>query len=485
MSVGAIGVGAAAGAIVDRRLGEPTRPPSGSGAVATVAGWAARRGNRYHIGHRGSGDVYPEHSIEGYRAVVAAGIECIEISVGMTSDGTLICMHDATYDRTTTLSGTVASLPSTVLRGGRLDVPQLGPAWAAEPVPRVPYLLDVLRELGGKVVMCIEAKNDDAYPAMIAAIETAGLKDSVIIKGFYSSSRLPQARAAGYPVFGYFGAETDITLERIAALAKTLAPATDCIVLPASGASGLLNSQFVTAAVGTGIPVWIYAAHRRSDAAHFFDLGCRGIVGSSAPYIASDRPIATADTWASGAIAPGEMTRDPSSATYAPAWSGPELHLAAKGTQHFLTLGHFGPVRSAAGSYTVEVEACWPALPSSAADNLTIAFGRNDDSYYEHRLGRGNGYHAILRADGRLELYRHLDGHPDGVQLGVSVATTPASPGQWIPLRLQVTPAAITWTRTDAAGTVTSSDSTTRGGYLHIGRSSTDGEAAFRKLRLS
>ena len=495
MSAGAVGlgVGGGVGALLGRQssdVGGPT--PAGTTTAGTtsttpgsVAAWRAQRGRHYFIGHRGSGDVYPEHSIEGYRAAVESGAGCLEISVGMTSDGTLICLHDPTYDRTTTITGTVGALPSTVLRSARLRAPQLGPAWATEPVPQVPRLLDVLRELGGEVVMCIEAKNDAAYPAVIAAIEKAGLGDGVIVKAGYSSPRIREARAAGYPVFGYFGVESDLSLARITALAAQLDRRTDCIVLPTYGAGGFVDTGFVSHAVATGIPVWVYGTHRRSDVHRFFGLGCQGVVASSVGYLMADRSIATTDTWASGAIAPGEMTKDPSSAGYAPRWSDDELQLPAQQVQHFLTLGQLSPLPAAAGSYRVRLQACWLTRPENTSDNLTLAFGRVDDSYYEHRSGSGDGYHAILRADGRLELYRHVDGRRDGVALGSAVPTPPPAAGQWIDLELQVTPTSIRWSRTDVRAAVTGSDSTVRGGYLHVGRSSPDGVLAFRSLSVS
>ena len=55
--------------------------------------------------------------------------------------------------------------------------------------------------------------------------------------------------------------------------------------------------------------------------------------------------------------------------------------------------------------------------------------------------------------------------------------------------RLQVTPRRIAWTRHDTGSpaSVTVSDSTWRGGYLHIGRVSTDqnASASYRNLRVS
>ena len=103
----------------------------------TVDDWLATRGSNYYIAHRGSGDVYPEHSMEAYQAAVDWGATCMEISVQITADGVLICMHDNDYDRTTTATGVVPALPATVASAARILLPRLGAAWTAAP-PRIP-----------------------------------------------------------------------------------------------------------------------------------------------------------------------------------------------------------------------------------------------------------------------------------------------------------------------------------------------------------
>ena len=150
-------------------------PSATRAAVAgvTVDQWMATRGPTYYIAHRGSGDVYPEHSMEAYQAAVDWGAGCMEISVQMTSDGVLICMHDAAYDRTTTATGLVSAQPATVLNTARISLPRLGAAWAAAP-PRIPLFEDVLRAFGGRVVLAVEAKADAAYVPMMAMVERAG-----------------------------------------------------------------------------------------------------------------------------------------------------------------------------------------------------------------------------------------------------------------------------------------------------------------------
>ncbi len=488
-ALGALGVSAvagAAGAGITLAVAPQKSTPAASSGVFTVADWVGSRGDRYLIAHRGSGDVLPEHSMEAYQAAVAWGAQCVEISVGMTADGVLICMHDASYDRTTTTTGKLSSLPSTVLRSVRINTPQLGPAWTAEPRPAVPLFEDVLRTFGGRVILAIEAKNGSAYAPMMDLVERYGLGQSVIVKAAHDSAHLVDARLAGYPVFGYLGAVADATRSSIVDLSSRLDPTRDYLVIPGPGNSQFLDDSLVRAAVATGVPVWVFPMHRRVDVAHYFGLGVVGAVCSSFGYLNLVAPSSTADTWAYGAVTPGELTKSPGTVSYAPTWSTDELTLGVQTAQHFLTLGQFCPVPTAAANYTIEFDAAWTTLPATDSDNLSLVFGHVDDRYYEHEAGFGDGYHAILRATGSLELFRHKDGVPVGTALAAAVPTPAPSAGQWMHFKLDVTPSSLSFGRTDVPGAVTTStDTSNRGGYLHIGRSSVDGAVAFRKFTVS
>ena len=397
--------------------------------------WLATRGSNYYIAHRGSGDVYPEHSMEAYQAAVDWGATCMEISVQITADGVLICMHDDDYDRTTTATGVVRALPASVASAARILLPRLGAAWTAAP-PRIPLFEDVLKAFGGRVILAVEAKIDAAYLPMMAMVEKYGLQNSVIVKSHWRSKRWPQAKKAGYPVFCYFASVADLTPALLGATTAQLDPLRDYLVLPGVNGSAYLADSYVRTAVATGIPVWMYPLHRRADAQHFFDLGATGAICSSYGYIAGATTAVTADSWATQAISPGEMSRNPATDTYAPKFTpAGEMVLAAKGNQHFITMGQLGSL-SDAGSYSISVDVSWPTLPVSTWDNITVAFGRADDSYYQHRQGKGSGFHAILRANGSLGLYRHRNGQIAGELLAPEVATPAPKPGQWAKLRV-------------------------------------------------
>ena len=480
---GAVGVGMLASSDPAGSSPAPAPTPSATPTPRlTMASWLTSRGERYAIAHRGSGDVYPEHSMAAYRAAVAWGARCLEISVAGTSDGTLICMHDATYDRTTTATGPVTDLPATILRGVGIRAPQLGPAWTTPPLPAVPLFDEVLGEFGGRVILAVEAKDDKIYPAMMAAVAARGLTDSVMVKAYFTSKRIAEAEKSGLPVFAYLGTDRDLTPAAIDSTTSQLRAQTDAFIIPAYAGKGFVPDELVTRSVRSGIPVWVGPLHRRADADHFFGLGAAAVVASSYGYLATRTPLAVRSSWKYGTIAPGEMSKDPGGTAYAPELTAAgECTLAAQKSQHFLTLGQFCPLPNASGSYAVEFEASFPTLPTDHAAGVVLAFGHADDAYYQLKSGSGAGYHALLRADGRLGLFAHEPGVTEGKSLGEK-QTSALSAGQWVKLRVEVSPTQVRLLRPDTQTSISVNNSAHRGGYLHLGRSSTDGVAAFRNF---
>jgi hypothetical protein len=109
---------------------------------------------------------------------------------------------------------------------------------------------------------------------------------------------------------------------------------------------------------------------------------------------------------------------------------------------------------------------------------VTLAFCHLDDRYYEDGRSLSEGYHATMSPDGTLRLYRHSAGDPDEL---LGQARTPSvQAGQYATLRLDVAPQSMIWRRTDVTEgeQVVVHDSAVRGGYVAIGRSSSDLRAA-------
>jgi hypothetical protein len=452
----------------------------------SLARWKQERGSRYLIGHRGAGDVVPEHTLESYRAALDWGAKALEISVVRSADGVLYCMHDLTLDRTTTLSGTVAKTPSQVIDGGRVDIPRLGPRWQGNNRPRIARVEDVLTDIGARAVLCMEAKDDEAFTHMVSVVEELKLMESVILKMDYRSARYAEAKEAGYPVFRYIGTVEEATPERVGEVAAGLDRTTDYLVVPSNENGRLLADEVIAAAVATGVPTWVFGTHRRSELAHHFGRGVVGSVTSSIGYVGEATPPMTETGWSQGSLPPGAMTRRPESSYYAVTWRETGvIGLAVQGQQAFVTLGQLAPLAQATGPYQVDVDVRVDRPPSGPQTNFTLAFAHANDAYYEHRQGVLGGYHAIIRMDGSLELWLHQAGRVEGTPL-TSPASSPALvPGGWVPLRLSVTPNTLAWSRRDTGTTVQVRHAEHRGSYMHVGRSATDGALSVSDVRIS
>ena len=99
-----------------------------------------------------------------------------------SADDEVYCLHDLTLDRTTTATGPANEKSAEFLDEVRVSIPRLGPRWVGVNMPVLPRLTDVLRAIGGRAVLCLEAKDDDAYPLMTTIVEESGMKDTVMIK---------------------------------------------------------------------------------------------------------------------------------------------------------------------------------------------------------------------------------------------------------------------------------------------------------------
>lgn len=456
---------------------------SASPTAFTYDSWLASRQVPYYIGHRGAGGVAPEHTLPSYQMALAWGAQCLEISVVISSDKVPFCLHDLTLDRTTTMKGPASAKTAVELDQARVSIPRLGPKWTGANMPPMPRLADVLKDVGGKAVLCIEPKDDSAYQPIIDLIKQQQLEQSVVIKLDASSPRIDMAKKEGYPVFAYLGNADVATAAAVTSLAKRLDPKRDVMVLPARDDHALMPAKLFQTAVATGVPVWVFPVHRRSEAKYFTMLGVQGLIAPCIGYLAGVVPPARSDNWAGEALSPGELTRNPYSDAYALSWlTEAALTIPTPGRQAFVTMAQFSPLQAA--SYRISFDVCFDPLPTDTWQHVSIAFAHADDQYYEHRLGDTAGYHALLRADGTMALYAHVEGDENGQQLVKPASSTPLKPGLWARVTLDVSPDGFQWARDDGT-TLSSRDSRFRGGYFHIGSSATDGALKLRNLTVS
>jgi len=152
--------------------------------------------NPLYIAHRGAAALYPENTIEAYRAAYASGLRVLEQDVCVLADGALAVMHDDTVDRTTDASGLACAFDTAGWRRLRINTRKYA-GFPASVAP--PLFADVLSEFKGRVLFVPEAKAPGSGAALADALSSAGIaKHHALVQAFALADLAP-AIAAGYP----------------------------------------------------------------------------------------------------------------------------------------------------------------------------------------------------------------------------------------------------------------------------------------------
>jgi glycerophosphoryl diester phosphodiesterase len=137
------------------------------------------------IAHRGASMHAPENTLSAFQLALSQDADAIEFDVRLSSDKSVIVIHDSTLDRTTNGSGFVKDHSLDTLK--TLNAGHAyGPAFPDE---KIPTLDEVFDKFGASTFYNIELKNSltpfNALPAMVASIvENSGLLDHVLISSF-------------------------------------------------------------------------------------------------------------------------------------------------------------------------------------------------------------------------------------------------------------------------------------------------------------
>jgi glycerophosphoryl diester phosphodiesterase len=133
-----------------------------------------------YTAHRGGAREVPENSMSGLRAAYERGTaQVLDLDTRMLRDGTMVVMHDATLNRTTSTGGPVHALDRRDWQGVRLRPRAALPgSWRSE---RPPTLAEVLDRFGGRVVLMLEAKDPSSLRTLAAMIKARGLTHSVLV----------------------------------------------------------------------------------------------------------------------------------------------------------------------------------------------------------------------------------------------------------------------------------------------------------------
>jgi glycerophosphoryl diester phosphodiesterase len=231
-----------------------------------------------HVGpiafaHRGGALQDHENSMAAFARAVGLGYEYLETDVHATADGVLIAFHDATLDRVTDRTGTVAKLPWREVRMARVG--------GVEPIP----LLVELLERWPQVRVNIDPKSDAAVQPLVEVIQRTGAIDRVCV-GSFSDRRLQRIRVALGPRLCTSMGPREVIRLRLGSWGRlpraVVSQDAACVQIPVRhGRIILAEPRLLAYAHALGLPVHVWTVNDPQEMRRLLDLGVDGIVSDN------------------------------------------------------------------------------------------------------------------------------------------------------------------------------------------------------------
>jgi glycerophosphoryl diester phosphodiesterase len=199
--------------------------------VAMSAGGSAQYAKKTNVAHRGASAYAPEHTLAAYKLAIEMGADYVEQDLAVTKDGVLICLHDASLERTTNVEAVFPDRAVTISLEGktrkawvandftlaeikRLDAGSwFNPKFTGEKVPTFDEAVALIKGRAGlfpelKTPEIYEGRNVDFEQLVASALDKHGLRGPkadpttpVILQTFGQASARELARIKiGVPV---------------------------------------------------------------------------------------------------------------------------------------------------------------------------------------------------------------------------------------------------------------------------------------------
>jgi glycerophosphoryl diester phosphodiesterase len=266
-------------------------------AVHARSVWLERRVIAY--AHQGGAWEGPSSTLHAITHALDAGATAVELDVHATADGELVVCHDATVDRTTPKSGTIASftlaqlrqmdfsywwIPGADVTPGRAaaEYPYRGRA-PADPSFGIATLREVLERFPG-VVLNLDIKQtapvvapyEEALAGLLAEF---GRTDDVIVASFLDAATDAfRALAPGVPTSAGTVATAEAWRAVQAGEAMPAIPAVAFQVPERQGDLVVVDDRFVAAAHRGGKAVHVWTVNDGASMERLLDLGVDGII---------------------------------------------------------------------------------------------------------------------------------------------------------------------------------------------------------------
>ncbi len=246
------------------------------------------------IAHRGASGIAPENTLAAFNKAIEIGVDAVEFDLHGTADGEVVVIHDATLNRTTSLSGLVRKKRLETIkfadasgwfhpdfRGERaLRSDSAGREIRCHPPEtkgeRVPTLEEALACITSKAMAVAEIKDPAICETVVSKIREMNALEKVVIISFYTAA-LRTARSlepcipTGWLIGSHNNGESPI------ALCQQLCEM-GCSLLNVN--HRLLNAEFAYEVRRRGICLWCWTVDDIARMHQMRALGVQGITSN-------------------------------------------------------------------------------------------------------------------------------------------------------------------------------------------------------------
>ena len=219
------------------------------------------------IAHRGGSGMAPENTLAAFNYAAGVQADFFELDVMISSDDSLVIMHDASVDRTTDGTGNVSSLTYAQLR--ELDAGSwFGPEFAGEKIPTLYEALMVAKNDPGNIGVVIEIKSTAAsVPArVLELVQKLGMQSRVIVSSF-NLAQITEVKTLDPTIpVQLFGTITQSNIDQVSAINGEWV-----------GTGGTIDQSLLDYAHGLGIKMNAWTLNAASTMLPMIALGIDGI----------------------------------------------------------------------------------------------------------------------------------------------------------------------------------------------------------------
>ncbi len=227
------------------------------------------------IGHRGLPSLAPENSLESAREAVAAGIDCIELDVYLSSDGEVFIYHDGDLGTMTTGSGSINSHTAAEIKSYDLLRSSGYGTFKKYPKVKIPMLREFFEAFKKDDVMFfIEIKEDSEIYAKVADLVNKYNMNNRCCMITFNSNQISKFKTAmpgmsegqlmGSPNDSVIATRINKTIQQVSPLNATF------------NASGVYGDRFIRGLMYRGVTAWPWT-YGFSTTADAYLLGVGGI----------------------------------------------------------------------------------------------------------------------------------------------------------------------------------------------------------------